>query len=169
MVCDLTTGRDKWQAGWTAADEVRKIASPLLIRGHELAGEDAAAFDAVMAAFRLPRASENEKSLRRTAIDVATLGAAEVPLETAIYALNLLESLPALAKDGNGNAVSDVGVSALLLSAACRGALFNVQINASSLPDESGKELMSEVDSLRGKLKTASVLVMNIVDNRLSQ
>jgi len=168
MVCELTSGREKWQAGWDAADEVRKIAEPLLIRGHELASEDAAAFDAVMAAFRMPRESDGEKSERGTAIEVATLGAAEVPLETAICALDLLEALPPLAENGNGNAVSDVGVSALLLSAACRGALFNVQINASSLPAAQSEELLAEVDSVRGRMRAVSKLVMNVVDSRLS-
>nr|AIF08350.1 glutamate formiminotransferase (FTCD) [uncultured marine group II/III euryarchaeote KM3_28_D12] len=168
MVCDLTTGKEKWQAGWQAADVVREVASPLLIRGHELASEDAAAFDAVMTAFRMPRESDDEKSSRITAIEVATLGAAEVPLETAICSLDLLETLPPLAEYGNGNAVSDVGVSALLLSAACRGALFNVQINASSLPAAQSKELLAKVDSMRGRIRTVSKLVMNVVDSRLS-
>jgi len=168
MVADLTLGRERWQGGWLGAQAAKDVATPLLTRGHELAGEDAAAFDAVMAAFRLPKASDDEQVRRRTAIQEATYGAAEVPLETARKALSLLNSLPELASSGNSNAVTDVGVAGLLAGAACKGALFNVEINARSLPDELGSSLLEELDDLRASAKQISRAVMDSVNRRIN-
>ena len=53
MVCNLTIGKERWEIGWEAAETCKQIAEPLLDRGYELAGEDAEAFDRVMAAFKL--------------------------------------------------------------------------------------------------------------------
>ena len=168
MVADLTLGRERWQGGWLGAQAAKDVATPLLTRGHELAAEDAAAFDAVMAAFRLPKASDDEQVRRRTAIQEATHGAAEVPLETAREALSLLNSLPELARSGNSNAVTDVGVAGLLAGAACKGALFNVEINARSLPDELGSSLLEELDDLRASAKQISRAVMDSVNRRIN-
>ena len=168
MVADLTLGRERWQDGWPAAQAAKDVAEPLLTRGHELAGEDAAAFDAVMAAFRLPKGSDDELVRRRAAIQEATLAAAEVPLNTAIQALSLLNALPELARSGNSNAVTDVGVAGLLASASCKGALFNVEINAKSLPDQLGASLLEELDVLRASAKQISRECMDSVNSRVN-
>ena len=84
---------------------------------------------------RCLKSNDDEISVRRTAIRSATLKATEKPFETAELALMLLKLLPELASKGNANAVSDVGVAGLLASAACKGALFNVDINLGSLPE----------------------------------
>ncbi len=168
MVADLTLGSERWQDGWLGAQAAKDVATPLLARGHELAGEDAAAFDAVMAAFRLPKDSDDEQVRRRAEIRDATLGAAEVPLKTAQEALSLLNTLPELSRSGNSNAVTDVGVAGLLASAACKGALFNVEINAKSLPDELATILLEELDGLRGSAKQISRELMDSVNSRIN-
>ena len=168
MVADLTLGRDRWKDGWPGAQAAKDVATPLLARGHELAGEDAAAFDAVIAAFRLPKTSDDQQVRRRTAIQEATMGAAEVPLNTAREALSLLNSLPELARSGNSNAVTDVGVAGLLAGAACKGGLFNVEINVRSLPDELGANLLEELDGLRASAKQISRAVMDSVNKRIN-
>ena len=116
------------------AEKVSNIAIPLFTRSLELASEDSAAFDQVMAAFKMPKDDDEQIEMRRTEIRRATLEAARTPLETARLAFELLSALPELATLGNANAVSDVGVAALLASTACKGALMNVEINLSSLP-----------------------------------
>ena len=60
MVCDLTIGKEKWQSGWSISEQVSDIAIPLFTRSLELASEDSAAFDEVMAAFRMPK-DDDEK------------------------------------------------------------------------------------------------------------
>ena len=68
MVCDLTLGKEKWGAGWSAAEEVQAMCIPLLNRAGDLATEDSDAFDAVMASFGLPKSTDEEKGARTTAI-----------------------------------------------------------------------------------------------------
>ena len=167
MVCNLTLKSDKWEDGWVAANECLSVANPLLERGHELAHEDAHSFDGVMDAFRMPKSNDEEIELRRAAIHSGTLDAANVPLQTAKLALELLESLPALAQMGNSNAVTDVGVAGLLSSAACKGALFNVEINLNSIPTDMGMEQRVEMNAIREKCQKLSRSVMQTVNEKM--
>ena len=167
MVCELTVNKEKWVEGWGPAQNTLDVATPLLERGYELATEDAHSFDDVMLAFKMPKESEEQILERRNAIHNGTLKAAMVPLETAKHSLQLLETLPTLAETGNGNAVTDVGVAGLLISAACKGALFNVEINLNSLPDNVGEEMRVELDSLREKCRITSKNVMHSVHDRM--
>ena len=97
----------------------------------------------------------------------ATLVATEKPFETAKLALDLLEVLPELAAKGNGNAVSDVGVAGLLASAACKGALFNVDINLPGLPDGMAQEIRGNIPDIKENAKILSRKVMDEVRKRL--
>ena len=148
MVSDLTLAKESCKDGWSVSKQVKETATPLLDQGLELATEDSQSFDAVVDAFRLPKQTDEEKEVRRKSIRKATLGAAEVPYRTALAALELLRLLPELAKKGNGNAASDAGVAGLLASAALKGAIFNVEINLQSLPDNYGVEMRKQLPSL---------------------
>ena len=169
MVCDLTLGNEKWKEGWVVAEEIQKIAIPGMSRSNALATEDSQAFDRVMDSFGLPKTTDEEKSVRRDAIREATLEAAVVPFETASLAMNLLSSLPELAAKGNGNAVTDVGVAGLLASAAAKGAIFNVEINLDSLPEEMGVTIREELPRLKEQTRIASRAVMDAVRERMGQ
>ena len=169
MVCALTFGKEKWQAGWYVAESTQELAIPMISRAGDLATEDSVAFDEVMGSFGLPKSTEEEKQQRRLAIRAATLRAAEVPYETATLALNLLNNLPELARHGNGNAVTDVGVAGLLASAAAKGAVFNVEINLSGLPDDYGVDMRKELDELKEEIRLKSRDVMDAVRERMSE
>jgi len=169
MVCDLTLGNEKWADGWAVAEAAQTVAIPLLNRAGELAQADSDAFDGVMGSFKLPKSTDAEKTERRDAIRKATLVAAEIPYETARSALALMKHLPELAKRGNGNAVSDVGVAGLLASAAAKGAVFNVEINLGSLPKELGSELRSDLLTLKNEVKVISREIMQAVRDRLEE
>jgi formiminotetrahydrofolate cyclodeaminase len=168
MVADLTLGKEKWEEGWAIAEKAALLSVRMLTRSGQLADEDSDSFDAVMDTFRLPKGNDEEVTIRRNAIRNATLHAAVVPLETARHAHNLLQILPELAKLGNANAVSDVGVAGLLASAACKGALFNVEINLSSIPEEMGAELAKEASELQDSCRILSRSVMDEVRARLT-
>ena len=168
MVCDLTLGKDKWNEGWINAETTQQIAIPMMNRAGTLATEDSDAFDGVMAGFGLPRESDEQKILRRDAIRAATLEAAKVPYETATLALELLQCLPELARTGNANAVTDVGVSGLLASAAAKGAVFNVEINLDSLPEDYGQEMRNNMTSLKEQIRVTSREVMDAVRDRMN-
>lgn len=167
MVCSLTLGSEKWSDGWQAAEIARLVAAEVLLDAGRLANEDSAAFDSVVAAFRMPKENEDEKLLRRDAIRQGTLHAAKVPLETAKKGMDLLQTLEQLAAKGNGNAASDVGVASLLASAAVKGALFNVEINISSLPPEMASGVIEESRGMREACSQVSRSIMHAVHDRI--
>jgi len=168
MVADLTLGNEKWSDGWPIAERVQTAAIPLMRASGDLAQQDSEAFDQVMASFKLPKNNETEVAARQTAIRAATLHAAEIPFETARKAADLLRLLPELALKGNGNAASDVGVAGLLASAAAKGALFNVDINLGSLPDDMGTSMRDQLDGIREQVRTDGRQVMDAVRERLN-
>jgi formiminotetrahydrofolate cyclodeaminase len=122
-----------------AMDDARATLGLLRATLVTLADADSAAFDAVMAAYRLPKASDQEKAVRTAAIQQALWAATEVPLETLHACADALAEAPAVARCGNPTAASDVGVAIRLLEAAAAGADANVRINLSGIRDESRK------------------------------
>ena len=167
MVCDLTLGSEKWEAGWSIAEEIQALAIPIMGRSNELATEDSEAFDRVMDGFRMAKSTDEEKTKRRDAIRKATLEAAVVPFQTASLSLKLLSLLPELARIGNANAVTDVGVAGLLASAAAKGAVFNVEINLDSLPKNMGETVRNDLPTLKEETRLASRAVMDAVRDRM--
>lgn len=167
MVCSLTLGSEKWSDGWQAAEIARLVAAEVLLDAGRLANEDSAAFDSVVAAFRMPKENEEEKLLRSDAIRQGTLHAAKVPLDTAKKGMELLHTLEQLAAKGNGNAASDVGVASLLASAAVKGALFNVEINIASLPPEMASGVIEESRGMREACSQVARGIMHAVHDRI--
>lgn len=102
-----------------------------------LADDDTAAFDRLMAAFRLPKATDADKAERKAAIQAATRDATTVPLQTAVACARVLDLLSTVAALGNPSASSDLLVAIGMLRAAAEGAAANVRINLGSLSDES--------------------------------
>ena len=168
MVSDLTLGNETFAEGWAISEQVKVVAIPMLDDGLNLATEDSEAFDRVVNSFKLPKDTDQLKSERRDAIRSATLGAAEVPYRTAVSALRLLKLLPDLASKGNPNAASDVGVASLLASAALKGAIFNVEINLNSLPEDYGVDMRKGLPSLIEDGRIYSRQAMDAVRDRLS-
>jgi formiminotetrahydrofolate cyclodeaminase len=102
-----------------------------------LVDRDAASYDAVVAAYRLPKASDDDKSARKAAIAAAMRGATEVPLETARAIAAVLGHGRAVATAGNAHAASDAGVALSLAMSAYSGAWMNVETNLASIADPS--------------------------------
>jgi formiminotetrahydrofolate cyclodeaminase len=101
----------------------------------EAIDRDAASYDAVMAAYKLPQESAEEKRLRNEAIQQATRGAAEVPLQVAERSVALFERLGQLASIAAASMKSDLEVARFMAAAGARGALANVEINLDSIAD----------------------------------
>lgn len=168
MVSKLTLASNKWENGWPIANETLSIANPILERAGQLANEDSESFDAVMAAYRMPKSTEDEIAVRRQSILESTLQATLVPLETAEHAVKLLALLPNLAKYGNANAVTDVGVAGLLASAAAKGALFNVTINLGGVNESQKEQIEPKVQYLTEQARTLSREIMDVVKSKLN-
>jgi formiminotetrahydrofolate cyclodeaminase len=135
MVCDLTIGKEGYQQHEPLLSPMRTQAEALRRELLALADRDAAAYDRVIAALRLPKATEAEKAERKLALGRANLEATEVPLASAEACVRVLRLCAELLPRGNRNALSDVGTAAALAAAGLRGALMNVRINLGGLPD----------------------------------
>ena len=135
MVANLSSHKrgwdDRWQEFSDWADKGKKLQNKLT----QLIDEDTDAFNAIMAAFGLPKASDSEKAARSEAIQAATKRAIEIPLTVMSVALEAMAVAKAMAEIGNPNSISDAGVGALALRSAVLGADLNVRINAGSLKD----------------------------------
>lgn len=134
MVAELTIGRSDAAERDDVLREVRDSAARLRVDLLDLAETDAAAYDAVVAARRLPKGTDAERAERSRRIRSTIVEAARVPLETARRSREVLDLAVRIAPIGNRNAVSDAGVAAQLASAAVRGAVLNVRINLPYLP-----------------------------------
>ena len=97
--------------------------------------EDTVAYEAVVAAFKLPKNTDEEKSARSVRIQEALRGATEVPLQVIRTCGEALQQGNVVAEFGNRNARSDVRVGLELLGAAVTGARLNVDINLENLKD----------------------------------
>lgn len=102
----------------------------------DAADRDTAAFEALMNAYRLPKATEDERQARQEAIDAATFGAARVPLEVLERCVEALDLCEVAATDGIETAVTDAGVGAACALAAAEGASLNVRINLTALAED---------------------------------
>ena len=139
MVASLAKSRNNTDDEKAALASARAAIEPITVTLLDLADADAASFDAVMAAYRLPKATDGEKLARTHAIQAALRGATEIPLETLRACAHALEHAHAVADYGNRSAESDTGVAIGLLKAAANGAAANVRINLQGLKDEAFK------------------------------
>jgi glutamate formiminotransferase/formiminotetrahydrofolate cyclodeaminase len=149
MVAGLTAGKKKYIAVDAEMRELALTAAGLVNTLSSLVARDAEAYTMVTDAYKLPSEPAEAAARRKAAIEDALIGAAQVPLETARACAEVAALAATCAVKGNTNAVSDAGVAALLADAACRGAVYNVRINISSLDDKSrGAGLIEEAGQL---------------------
>lgn len=170
MVANISAHKPGWDDRWEEfsrwADKGVELEEELL----HLVDEDTEAFNRIMAAFGMPKNTEEDKRLRSEAIQSATLFAAQVPLETMKASFKAFEICKAMAETGNPNSVSDAGVGALAARAAVLGAGLNVKINASSLKDKAQAEaLVNEANSLMAEADKAEREIMAIVENTINK
>jgi len=119
---------------------------------------DASSFDAVMAAFKLPQVDPTEIAQRQEAIQKATKGAAEVPLNVAERAVALFERLGQLETIAAASMKSDLKVAGLMAEAGARGAIANVEINLDGIKDQAYAAAKRQaIAALRDKLSAARV------------
>src|SRR5436309_13907070 len=157
MVAGLSR-KKKSQTGFAdrlsaALDEMRRIAEELV----EAIDRDAASYDAVMAAFKLPQGDAAEARQREEALQKATKGASEVPLQVAERTVALFERLGQLDAVVAASMRSDLRVARLMAEAGARGALANVEINLEGLKDAAYVASMrTKITALRERLGNAA-------------
>lgn len=142
MVANLSAHKKGWDERWKEfsdwAEQGKKIQNDLL----QLVDDDTDAYKGIMEAYALPKKSEEEKKIRKTAIQEAIKKATLVPLKVMETAFPGFRIIREMVEKGNPNSVSDAGVGALALRSCIKGAFLNVSINAASLED---KEFVNSV------------------------
>lgn len=126
----------------------------------EQVDRDTDAFHLVASAYQMPKGTDEEKQARSRAIQAGTLASTQAPLETMALSLEALKTARELLGGFNTNAASDLGVAALQLLAAVKGAWLNVLINTVSMKDRDqaerfqreGQAILEEAEALAGDL-----------------
>lgn len=160
MVSGLTKSKTNSEVERVALDTAHRALAPVKERLLALADADTAAFDLVMTAYRLPKATDEEKATRKRAVQSALRKATEAPLDTLRSMTDALEHIAIVAQYGNPSASSDVRVALELLEASAAGAAANVEINLTGLADEAfRKSVAAHVLALMNRIKehTANV------------
>ena len=126
MVANLTLKAEKWSEGHEIAKQILDNSQVCIDESIKLAENDSQAFDAVIAAYRIPK---DDSSNRTKSIREATIGAAIVPLETVQASLDLLDKILPFSSVCNANALTDLAAAGELSFSAAKIAQLNVRIN----------------------------------------
>jgi glutamate formiminotransferase/formiminotetrahydrofolate cyclodeaminase len=168
MVANLSSHKRGWDDRWEEfsvwAEKGQAIKDELL----HLVDEDTASFNAIMAAFGLPKGTDSEKAARSQAIQDATKYATEVPFRVMQVSFRSFEVTKAMAETGNPNSVTDAGVGALCARTAVMGAHLNVKINASGLKDRSfADDILAKAKKLEAQAIEMEQEILKIVEGKI--
>lgn len=168
MVANLSSHKKGWDDRWEEfsewADKGQQIKNELL----RLVDADTAAFNKIMNAFSLPKATEEEKKIRTQAIQDATKYAIEIPFKVMELSHQSLELIAAMAEHGNPNSVSDAGVGALCARAAVMGAFMNVRINAAGYDDKTFvKDIVSKGKRIEEDTIAKEAAILKVVNEKI--
>ncbi len=168
MVSNLTANR----RGSEAVDEIlnktaekcQEIKNALI----KAVDEDTNAFNAYMAALRMPKKTDEQKQKRKNAMQDGLKQAVQVPLNTAILSLEAIKIAEPVALNGNPNSITDVGVGAQCAHTGVIGGIYNVLINLKGIKDETFvEEMKSECDRIRKEADTELMKIQKIVEEKL--
>jgi len=169
MVANLSSHKRGWDERWEEFSNWAEKAKDIQVKLLEMVDKDTEAFNRIMEAFRLPGKSDEEKKIRKEAINEATRNAILVPFEVMKLSLSSFEIIRAMAEEGNPNSVSDAGVGALAVRSAVKGAWLNVKINAEGFTDKAFIDQMMKqgLDMVKQAEKEEND-ILNIVEHKIS-
>jgi formiminotetrahydrofolate cyclodeaminase len=160
MVAGLPKTRSNTPEDREALDRAKEELTILRRDLADAVDADTAAYDQVVAAYRLPKGSAEEQQARKTAVQHALRAAIDVPLGVIRLSILSLRQALVVAKHGHAAAASDVGVAAALLEAGAVGAKLNVQINLAGITDAAyGEGLRVELGELEGEIPAVAAAV----------
>lgn len=168
MVANLSSHKKGWDARWEEfsnyAEEGQKIKDELM----RLVDADTAAFNKIMMAFALPKGTDDEKNIRKQAIQEATKFAIEVPFRMMELCYKSMDVIAAMAEIGNPNSVSDAGVGALCARSAVMGAFMNVRINAGGYEDKAYVEaIISKGRNIENNAIAKEAEILKVVNGKI--
>lgn len=168
MVANLAAHKAGWDDRWEEFSNMAVEGQDLMDVLVALVDRDTEAFNGIMAAFGLPKATDAEKAARAKAIHDATVHAVEVPYQTLCESHATFDLLRRVALNGNPASASDAGVGALAARAAVHGAYLNMKINAEGLEDENVKSLMAKAAALVEDADKNETEILAIVNEKIS-
>jgi formiminotetrahydrofolate cyclodeaminase len=153
MVANLTIGKKGYEAVEDEMKTIAEEASQLRTKLTAAIDQDADAYTEVMAAYKLPKTTDQETAVRKQKIQDAIKHAALVPLEVARDALAVIDLAGQAILKGNKNAASDGAVAAMNARTGALAAIYNVKINLGSINDDSfADKLAQEVRGLESQV-----------------
>jgi formiminotetrahydrofolate cyclodeaminase len=150
MVAGFTLAKERFADVAPQMEALRRDAEDLQSKLLAAVDRDSESYQAVLAAFRLPRGTEKQVRARAAAIQEAFKGACRVPLQVAEMAGQVADLAVRAARRGNPELITDAGVSALLARAAGLGALMNVRVNLAAVKDA---DLVAQMDQKIKQIK----------------
>jgi formiminotetrahydrofolate cyclodeaminase len=168
MVCNVTLGKKGLESVEPEMQAVRGESERLRARLTAMVADDVAAFDGLMAAYRLPKNSDDTKAARAEAIQVSLRSATETPLACARACAEVIDLSKRAAEHGYTMVISDAGVGVLAANTALRSAALNVYINAPALKDRAfAQSAVDEIEKLLEVSGRETELVFATVRSRL--
>ncbi|MEX1187640.1 MAG: glutamate formimidoyltransferase [Bacteroidia bacterium] len=169
MVANLSSHKRGWDARWKEFSDIAEKAEAFKKRLIFLVDEDTRAFNRIMDAFGLPKGSDEEKQIRKSAIAEATRMAIETPLEVMQLSLESMNLISEMAEKGNPNSVSDAGVGALCARTAVLGAGLNVKINCAGYEDSKFvNQSLERADSMITEANRMEKEILAIVESKIT-
>lgn len=167
MVARLTVGKKKYIMVEPLMFQIIDEAELLRKEFTALVEKDAAAFNEILTAFKLPKDTPEQQTFQSEALEKATLHAIEIPLEVAKKSVTAIGLATKLAEIGNLNAISDAASGAAMAKAALSAAALNVRINIKGLREQNtGSKYLVEVRELEKEAEKLSVSLRQILEER---
>ncbi len=168
MVANLSAHKagwdDRWEefSNWAVKGQAYK--NKLLF----LVDEDTNSFNKIIEGFRMPKGTNEEKELRKKAIEDATKYATEIPFQVMQTAYDSMEVMEAMLKDGIQNSLSDAAVGVLCAKTAVTGAYFNVRINAKDIKDRVfADDMIAKAERIYQSANQKEKEVIALIDSKM--
>jgi glutamate formiminotransferase/formiminotetrahydrofolate cyclodeaminase len=169
MVVNLSSHKPGWDDQWETFSNWAVKGQAIKDELIHLVDEDTNAFNKIMAAFGMPKKTDEEKAARTAAIQDATKYATEVPFRTMQKSFEAFEVCRAMIEIGNPNSVTDAGVGALCARSAVMGAHLNVKINASSLKDTAFRDdILAKAASIEAAAIKEETELLKMVNDKIN-
>ena len=168
MVANLSAHKRGWDERWAAFSKVAERGVQLQAQLAALVDADTAAFNQIMEAYGMPKATDNQQKVRHQAIQDATRHAIEIPMQVARLSMQAMEVASEMASIGNPNSITDAGVGAMAIRTGVKGAILNARVNLADLEDvDFAKRVRVECQELWSASEAAEAAVIARVDEVL--
>lgn len=162
MVANLTIGKKGYEDVKDVMVDLQQRAQVIRERSLELAQADADAFGLFMNALALPKEMDEEKAIRKEALQNAYKSAGSVPFEIGELANQIFDLADIAVQQGNTNLVTDGAIAAINARAAVRAAFLNVRINLMGIKDEAfNKEMREKMEAIESQIDAREQAIVN--------